>query len=974
MASSVHSSDERRTEFRLLKPMPSRQEADDGPAQGVRGEAWDTQIRRLFPSRETPVSELPAVTGIQLGHFEIEERIARGGMGTVFRARDLRLDRDVALKVLSQDQLRDPAAVQRFQNEARAAAKLDHENIARVYYIGEDRGVHFIAFEYVHGTTVREAIGTKGFLTQDEAVNFTLQAAEALRHTDMSGVVHRDIKPSNLIVTPSGRVKLVDLGLARQTAPTEADDLTVTGTTLGTFDYISPEQARDPRNVDVRSDIYSLGCSLFQMLTGSPPYPRGSSVDKLLQHSSGRPPDPCELNPRVSPRLALVVQRMMASNPDDRYASPQSLIDELSGIAEGLGLRATAPEGTIWRKPIYRTSSRWWDENRGWVLAFAGIVLLAIIGSDLHRLLNSYRTARLTQSAPAGPVVIPATSPIETAQNGADVPVEPASRPESPAAPSTSDGVDGSRATTTVVKEGPRLPEPNVTTEVASDSGPPARTSAPPPDSSIARVGPELTAPVMPSTDAKADVKTNIARGDVEGSVAASNALQALAPSGSPGPRAAAAAGEGTVLGPATPGRVTPAASSPVAVESPFVVFGADGKESGRFETLEAACHVAKSGAVVEIHYDGRLERSQKPILIQGKRLTIRPSPGFRPLIVFAPGDEALGRTSVNMIDVIDGAVELYDVDLAMQVTNDVFADQWVMLSATRVQEVVLRRVSMTIANVGWRPAVMVERRTPADAPGRMMPSTDAMLQTEIQVDDCLFRGNASLYVDRTLEPASVRISDSAVAVDGDVFRLEGADRADMEVGARSLPQVRIELDHISAFTGGSVVRLWSETVRELPDVRMDCRNSILDVSRPGGPLVLLEGHQDSDALLQRLRWGGSRNVIVIHPDQGCLVRGLWPQAGGDEEWTYTLGQWQSQWQTEWELSSDAVSDRSVLTWEPDATAAHSTVQVSDFALRPMASREPENPALGTASDSSDRGFRPSLSSLPPELPDSSRR
>jgi serine/threonine-protein kinase len=281
----VSSPESSRTEFRLLKPMPSRQEAAEREARAAALEPWDTQIRRLFPPRDTPPARMPSVAGIRLGHFEIEERIARGGMGTVFRARDLRLDRLVALKVLSQEQLRDPAAVQRFQNEARAAAKLDHENIARVYFIGEDRGVHFIAFEYVRGTTVREAIAAKGQLTQDEAVNYTLQAAEALRHTDMAGVVHRDIKPSNLIVTPSGRVKLVDLGLARQTDPGQEADLTVTGTTLGTFDYISPEQARDPRNVDVRSDIYSLGCTLFHMLTGRPPYAQGTTRRRSIPAS-----------------------------------------------------------------------------------------------------------------------------------------------------------------------------------------------------------------------------------------------------------------------------------------------------------------------------------------------------------------------------------------------------------------------------------------------------------------------------------------------------------------------------------------------------------------------------------------------------------------------------------------------------------------------------------------------------------------
>ncbi|HEX6985890.1 MAG TPA: serine/threonine-protein kinase, partial [Planctomycetaceae bacterium] len=230
--------------------------------------------KRLFPGEAAPVAtaDVEAPAGSELGHFAIEERIGSGGMGAVFRALDTRLQRVVALKVLSPSQSRDRAAVLRFQNEARAAARLDHENIARVHYIGEDRGLHFIAFEYVTGQNVRDLIARSGRLPVADAVNYVLQIATALRHTAAAGVVHRDIKPSNIIITPNGRAKLVDLGLARKLAADSVGDLTIAGTTLGTFDYISPEQARDPRNVDVRSDIYSLGCTLYHMLTGGPPY------------------------------------------------------------------------------------------------------------------------------------------------------------------------------------------------------------------------------------------------------------------------------------------------------------------------------------------------------------------------------------------------------------------------------------------------------------------------------------------------------------------------------------------------------------------------------------------------------------------------------------------------------------------------------------------------------------------------------
>src|SRR5580704_6128433 len=264
----------------------------DGPHTVVNPE-------RRGAARDAPpaVDGAPSAVGCRLGHFRIEATIGSGGMGAVFRAVDERLDRVVALKVLSPSLSRDTGSIQRFLNEARAAARLDHDNIARVFYVGEDRGLNFIAHEFVTGRTVRDIIHDHGALEPREAVNYALQLAAALRHTAAAGVVHRDIKPSNIIITPRGRAKLVDLGLAKKVASESVGDLTIAGTTLGTFDYISPEQAKDPRNVDVRSDIYSLGCTLYHMLAGEPPYPEGTVLQKLLDHQAKDIPDPARKNP-----------------------------------------------------------------------------------------------------------------------------------------------------------------------------------------------------------------------------------------------------------------------------------------------------------------------------------------------------------------------------------------------------------------------------------------------------------------------------------------------------------------------------------------------------------------------------------------------------------------------------------------------------------------------------------------------------
>lgn len=369
-----------RTAYAFLRPLPSqRGVGSSSPAAasvGAMVPARDEMLRRLFPARNPAIGDSEgslSVAGTVLGHFQLQERIGRGGMGAVFRAVDLRLDRIVALKVLSPEQSHDPASVQRFQNEARAAAKLDHDNIAQVYFIGEDQGLQFIAFEFITGTNIRELLARLGTLPIPEAVSYTLQVAEALRSTAAVGVVHRDIKPSNIIIEPTGRVTLVDLGLARQSGGV-GEDLTVAGTTLGTFDYISPEQAVDPRKVDVRSDIYSLGCTVYHMVTGEPPYPSNSMFQKVVDHHGAVAPDPRLKNPRVSPQLAAVIRKMMASDPDDRYTSPEALIRDLQPIARNLGVRQVQAGWDV-RSAAGRD---WLREYRGWIAAAAFLVLLGL--------------------------------------------------------------------------------------------------------------------------------------------------------------------------------------------------------------------------------------------------------------------------------------------------------------------------------------------------------------------------------------------------------------------------------------------------------------------------------------------------------------------------------------------------------------------------------------------------------------------
>jgi serine/threonine protein kinase len=275
------------------------------------------------------------------------EAIGVGGMAAVLRARDTQLDRIVALKILPPEMANDPENVQRFHQEARSAAKLDHENIARVFFCGEDQRLHFIAFEFVEGDNLRTLLERRGRLPVGEALHYMLQVSAGLAHASARGVVHRDIKPSNIIITPNGRAKLVDMGLARCLETKAEKGLTQSGVTLGTFDYISPEQALEPRDADVRSDIYSLGCTFYHMITGVAPVPEGTAAKKLHHHQHVKPTDPRELAPNIPDEVAMILARMMAKNPRDRYQTPEFLVHDLLRAARKLGVGGDVPEGVL---------------------------------------------------------------------------------------------------------------------------------------------------------------------------------------------------------------------------------------------------------------------------------------------------------------------------------------------------------------------------------------------------------------------------------------------------------------------------------------------------------------------------------------------------------------------------------------------------------------------------------------------------
>src|SRR5579864_928229 len=301
-----------------------------------------------------------------LGGYRLMQVIGSGGMGEVFKAWQIRLNRLVALKVIRAHLLEmNPGAVRRFRREAMAVAQLSHPNIVTIYDADEADGAHFLVMEYVDGPDLERMVREGAPLPIAQACDYVRQAALGLQHAFGAGLVHRDIKPSNLLVARAdggrfpipeagdvhrsgckppafrGLVKILDMGLARmESALDSRTNLTREGTMMGTPDYISPEQARDASSVDIRADLYSLGCTFYFLLTGQPPFPTGTAMEKLLRHQMEQP-DPVEkIRTNTPPMVAAVIRRLMAKVPEKRFQTPAELADTLGEI---LGMSGVSP-------------------------------------------------------------------------------------------------------------------------------------------------------------------------------------------------------------------------------------------------------------------------------------------------------------------------------------------------------------------------------------------------------------------------------------------------------------------------------------------------------------------------------------------------------------------------------------------------------------------------------------------------------
>jgi serine/threonine-protein kinase len=311
----------------LVRTLQARFPEPRGLARELVQRGWLTpyQVNQLFQDEGE---------NLILGHYAMLERLGEGGMGAVFKARHRRLGRVVALKLIRKDRLANHDLVRRFQREIQAAAHLDHPNVVHAYDADQDRDTHFFAMEYVEGADLTRVVKQRGPLPAATACAYVRQAALGLQHAFEHGLVHRDIKPSNLLLTAKGDVvKILDMGLARVQQPAGEESgttLTHEGAVMGTPDYIAPEQARSARGVDIRADLYSLGCTLYFLLTGRVPFPGGTLAQKLLSHQLDEPRPVEELRPETPPAVTAVLRQLMAKRPEDRYQTPAEAAEALA--------------------------------------------------------------------------------------------------------------------------------------------------------------------------------------------------------------------------------------------------------------------------------------------------------------------------------------------------------------------------------------------------------------------------------------------------------------------------------------------------------------------------------------------------------------------------------------------------------------------------------------------------------------------
>ena len=294
-------------------------------SQGV---VTQRQIDRLRPEMDDTKA------GRQIPGYQILSKLGAGAMATVYKAKQLSLDRIVAIKVLPQKHSKDKDFIQRFYDEGKAAAKLNHPNIVAAYDVGKAGDYHYFVMEFVDGRTVYDDISAKGAYSEEEALHIATQVAKALSHAHQAGFIHRDVKPKNIMITADGTVKLADMGLARAVSDREAAEAEA-GKAYGTPYYISPEQIRGEIEIDFRADIYALGATMYHMVTGKVPFEGPNPSAVMRKHLSEDLVPPDHVNTQLTSGISEIIEVCMAKSAKKRYSTTEDLLEDLRAVAKG---------------------------------------------------------------------------------------------------------------------------------------------------------------------------------------------------------------------------------------------------------------------------------------------------------------------------------------------------------------------------------------------------------------------------------------------------------------------------------------------------------------------------------------------------------------------------------------------------------------------------------------------------------------
>lgn len=862
----------------------------------------------IEPMRPTDYAR--SLVGQRLEHFELKELVGGGGMGAVFRATDTRLNRTVAIKVLPRDHAADDEVVRRFRNEAQSAARLDHDNVARVYYVGEDKGLHFIAFEFIEGKNLRDVVVERGPLPVADALSYTLQIADALAHAADRDVVHRDIKPSNVLIASDGRAKLVDMGLARlHQIEKSSEDLTASGVTLGTFDYISPEQARDPRSADARSDIYSLGCTLFFMLTGRPPFPEGTVLQKLLQHQADEAPDPREFNAAVPLELVRVLRRMMAKDPRQRQQSPEELVGELALLANQWGIRTSSGESLLVASELGEPS--FLERHIVWMLPVAALLLV-------------FAVLRITSMTGSGLLTSWLRSTDSSEYIAADAPSGP--EPAGPPPPAPRAVIRSNDIAPSPVQE-PITPNRSIS---ESDEG----------------AAPEAN-PIRNMVDAVSDAPSQAREGEAvdpnrafasESSVADAMPPQ-VATIDQPLPYTVARA---SASDPAT-GLVStlPAPAPPPGIAQGVLIVAAGETGDGVFPNLQAACLAAESDDVIELRYQGRQE--VQPIDLRNMNLTIRAGQGYKPVVLFRPRETESRVPSRAMISATGGRLMLVNVALEFELPLDVPSQGWSLLRLQQAESLQIERCSLTVRNLSqsgdaFHDDVAIVRVVAPPGGGSMLAPEEYNEPVSIQLRDCLVRGEADLLVQEDAQPCQFTWANGLASLNGHFV---------VSQSARRLPPARdrlkLELTHLTVDARDGLCKL-SNTIDAPYQVNTEMRvsNSIL-LGDDLTPMISQSGVDTARELRSRFKWEGTRNFYDGY-------KTFWRVQGRDMRDEPQLAE-----AADWMTFLRGEKPRGRVIWRglpDDGRPAHSLAP-ADYALDETAAN---NPAVKGASDGRDAG------------------